>query len=89
MSRLALDPVACRGAGACADLLPEAIALDEWGYPLLAPGELPPRLERPARSAVRACPAAALRLLASSAGVQQTQTTPRPLTGNAQEGRAE
>lgn len=37
--RLEVDWTACRGHGLCAELLPEHITLDEWGYPLL--GEAP------------------------------------------------
>lgn len=62
MSRLTVDRIACTGYGVCAELLPEAIALDEWGYPLLATGDLPPGLLRRARATAAACPARALRL---------------------------
>jgi ferredoxin len=31
--RLRVDPVACDAYGYCAELLPERITLDEWGYP--------------------------------------------------------
>ncbi len=60
--RLQVNPVACTGHGLCAELLPEFVTLDEWGYPMLADGPLPPSLERSARRAVAACPALALRL---------------------------
>ena len=60
--RLAVDPIACTGHGLCAELLPEGIALDEWGYPLLAPGEVPPDLVRTARKVAAACPTRAFRL---------------------------
>ena len=30
---LVLDPVACDGRGVCAEMLPERIELDRWGYP--------------------------------------------------------
>ena len=44
MSReLRVDPIACTGHGACAELLPEMITLDDWGYPILAPGRCRPR----------------------------------------------
>jgi ferredoxin len=59
--RLHWDPIACTGHGLCADLLPERIELDEWGYPVIL-GDVPPGLARHARRAVRACPALALRL---------------------------
>ena len=62
MSSLAVDPIRCTGHGLCAELLPEGIVLDEWGYPLLARGELPPDLVRTARRAAAACPTRALRL---------------------------
>ena len=38
---LAVDRIACDGYGSCAELLPEMIALDEWGYPILRPGPVP------------------------------------------------
>jgi ferredoxin len=60
--RLQVNPVACTSHGLCAELLPELITLDEWGYPILADGPLPASLERSARRAVAACPALALRL---------------------------
>jgi ferredoxin len=59
---LRVNPIACSGHGLCAELLPELIALDEWGYPLIAGGPVPPRLARQARRAVTDCPALALRL---------------------------
>lgn len=59
---LKVDPIACTGHGVCAELLPELIAADEWGYPLIDPGPVPVPLERDARRAVNACPALALRL---------------------------
>ena len=62
--RLRVNPIACTGHGSCADLLPELVALDEWGYPLLAGGAVPPELARRARRAVRDCPALALFLAA-------------------------
>jgi len=61
-TRLVVNPVDCAGHGACAELLPEVVTLDEWGYPLIDPRPLPPALARPARAAVTACPALALRL---------------------------
>jgi ferredoxin len=69
---LRLNPVACAGHGACAELLPELISLDEWGYPVLAPGPVPAGLARRARRAVAACPALAL-AMDSSADSEKTQ----------------
>jgi ferredoxin len=59
--RLEVDPIACSGHGLCADLLPELIELDEWGYPIID-AAVPPGLAAHARRAVSACPALALRL---------------------------
>ncbi len=65
MKRIELDPIACDGHGLCAELLPELITLDDWGYPILADGgELPPGLERLARRAAGTCPTLALALRA-------------------------
>jgi len=33
--RLRVDPVACDAFGYCAELLPERVTLDEWGYPIV------------------------------------------------------
>ncbi len=59
---LRLDPIACDGHGICAELVPEWIRLDDWGYPIINPGVIPPGLERHARQAVKECPKLALRL---------------------------
>jgi ferredoxin len=58
--RLRIDPILCTGHALCAELLPEAIALDEWGYPILAP--VPDELRDLARRAVIDCPTLALTL---------------------------
>ena len=55
----------------CAELLPELISLDPWGYPILAPGPVPAELEPLARRAVTSCPALALRLRPSPAAPAQ------------------
>ena len=60
--RLRVDPIACRAHGLCAELLPEQITLDEWGYPILAGGAIPAERSADARAAVAACPTLALRL---------------------------
>ena len=40
---LRVNPIACTGHGVCAELLPELVALDEWGYPIVDPRPVPPR----------------------------------------------
>ncbi len=62
MKRLTVDPIACKGHGLCADLLPECIQLDDWGYPIINPERIPAGLEGHARRAVAACPTLALLL---------------------------
>jgi ferredoxin len=62
---LAVNPIACTGHGMCAEVLPELIAVDEWGYPVIDPRPVPVSLERDARKAVSACPTLALRLTRS------------------------
>lgn len=61
--RLVVDPVACDGNGSCAELLPEWVALDEWGFPVVRPGPVPGPLVGHARRAVAACPRMALHLV--------------------------
>jgi ferredoxin len=61
--RLVVDPVACDGAGVCAELLPEVISLDPWGFPILERGEVPPGLLDLARRATVSCPRLALHLV--------------------------
>lgn len=63
---LRVDPIACTGHGLCAELLPEWIVLDDWGYPIVEPGELPDELLAHARRAAAACPKLALRLAAAA-----------------------
>jgi len=65
---LRVNPIACSGHGMCAELLPELISLDEWGYPLIDNRPVPPGLWRQARRAVTDCPALALRLAADQSG---------------------
>ena len=59
---LRINPIACTGHGLCAELFPERIWMDEWGYPVIDAGELTPELLEHAKRAVDACPAVALRL---------------------------
>ena len=60
--RLRVDPTACAGHGLCAELAPELVTLDEWGYPIVTDRPVPRALDRTARRAVADCPALALAL---------------------------
>jgi ferredoxin len=64
--RLTVNPVACDGSGLCAELLPERIRLDDWGYPIVDSEPLTPELQRHAQRAVDACPKLALLLAKGS-----------------------
>ena len=64
---LRVNPIDCTGHGVCAELLPELISVDEWGYPIVDPRPVPPALDREARRAVAACPALALKLMRTQA----------------------
>ena len=76
---IAIDRTRCSGHGLCAELLPELIRLDDWGYPIIAPGPVPEHLTGHARRAVAACPALALQLRGSP-----SQQTPRVPSGTSQ-----
>lgn len=59
LARIGVDRVLCTGHGICARTLPEAILLDEWGYPIVVSDAVPPAN---AKLAVKLCPARALYL---------------------------
>jgi ferredoxin len=62
VSYLAVNPIACDARGLCAELLPEIIQLDEWGYPIIVDQPVPAHLLAHAKRAVAVCPTLALRL---------------------------
>ena len=66
-ARLVLNPITCVGHGLCAELFPERITLDDWGYPIIDAAPIPPHLEDHARRAASACPTLALLLRAEEA----------------------
>lgn len=59
---LSIDRTKCDGHKLCAELFPEGIVLDDWGYPIITPGAIPPRLVPHAQRAVDTCPVMALAL---------------------------
>jgi ferredoxin len=61
-ARLRVNPITCTAHGLCAELLPERIELDDWGYPILGDERIPAQLIRHARRAAAACPTFALLL---------------------------
>ena len=65
-TRLHIDWTRCDGHGSCAELLPDVLAVDDFGFPTSRSGErdpaVPRREEEHARHAVRNCPLMALRM---------------------------
>ena len=61
--RLMVDWPACKGHGLCAELVPELVTLDEWGYPILADRPVTRGVQGHAQRAVAACPTLALLLV--------------------------
>jgi ferredoxin len=61
--RVSIDRIRCDGHGLCAELLPELVRLDDWGYPIIAPGPLPGTLLPLAQKAVKSCPVLALTII--------------------------
>ena len=59
---ISIDPVSCDAYGYCAELLPEALVLDEWGYPIVDGRPLPAELAVVAKRAMRDCPRRAITL---------------------------
>jgi ferredoxin len=60
--RLRVNPISCVAQGICAELLPEMVELDEWGYPIVDGAPVPVGLVAQARRAVATCPTLALHL---------------------------
>jgi ferredoxin len=61
-ARLRVNPIACDAHGLCAELLPELIRLDNWGYPIIEQSDVPADLLDFAYKAADACPTLALLL---------------------------
>jgi ferredoxin len=57
-----IDRTKCDGHRLCAELFPEMIRLDDWGYPIIATGSIPKALTPHAQRAVDGCPVLALAL---------------------------
>jgi ferredoxin len=61
--RIVVDPTLCDAHGTCAELLPERIGLDAWGYPIIDAAGIPAELREHAQRAVASCPRLALHLV--------------------------
>jgi ferredoxin len=60
--RLLVNRIKCDAHGQCAELLPELVRLDDWGYPIVAAGPVPHALLPLAQRAADGCPMLALAL---------------------------
>lgn len=60
VAKLRVNPITCEAHGLCAELFPEWIELDDWGYPIIDDRPIPPSLLEHARRAADACPTLAL-----------------------------
>ena len=59
--RLRVDPTLCAGYGYCAEIVPELVTVDDWGYPIVHAEPIESdELLRHARKAVATCPRLAL-----------------------------
>lgn len=65
---MTVDRIKCDGRGICAELLPELIQLDDWGYPIISPDPIPDHLLQLAQRAVEDCPVLALAIRRAEKG---------------------
>ena len=56
--KMALDPAACNGFGFCAELPPEVLTRDEWGFPIVDEDEVPSQDSGRRQTSRRVLPAA-------------------------------
>ena len=61
--RVTVNPINCLAHGLCAELLPERVTLDEWGYPIIDGRPLNEDEYRHAVRAAKSCPTLALLLV--------------------------
>lgn len=80
---LRVNPILCDGFGHCAELAPELVHLDEWGYPIISSEPLPVTdlgSYESARYAERGCPRQALHVARIAPSAPVTNVTLRPPT---------
>ena len=59
--RLRVNPTLCTGYSYCAEIVPELITVDDWGYPIVSSREIDnDDLLRLAHKAIATCPRLAL-----------------------------
>ena len=63
LKRLRVNPIVCDGVGYCAEIVPELISMDDWGFPIVDGRPITDEdYLRHARKAVADCPKVALML---------------------------
>lgn len=83
---LQVNPILCDGFGHCAELAPDLVHLDEWGYPIISSEPVPMAdigAYESARYAERGCPRRALhvaKMSAPSAVSNVNFSTPPPVS---------
>lgn len=60
--RIRVNPIDCVAHGICAEVFPEWVQLDEWGYPIIDGEPVPAHLQAHAKRAARQCPTLAIKL---------------------------
>jgi ferredoxin len=70
---LTVDRIRCDARGLCAEILPELIRLDDWGYPIIAAGPIPNHLLPLAQRAAEDCPVLALALRRADVRIRATR----------------
>ncbi len=59
--RLRVNPILCTGYGYCAEIVPELIGVDDWGFPIVSTAAIEDdNLLSLAKRAVATCPRLAL-----------------------------
>ena len=61
--RLRVNPILCDGFGFCAEIVPELVSLDDWGFPIVKKRDVDTQdedLNRLVERAVATCPRLAL-----------------------------
>ena len=65
--RLRVNPTLCTGYGYCAEIVPELITVDDWGYPIVSKAQIESdNILKLARRAIATCPRLALLIEESS-----------------------
>jgi ferredoxin len=84
--RLVVNPIMCVGHGLCAELFPEWIHLDDWGYPIIDPRPVPKHYAGHAKRAIAACPTLALMLREEAPAPAPATAAPNPRRSRSRSG---